>query len=205
MRYNNRVHRLTNDFLTAIVILVAFSLIILPYTPKLLALRTRTSEAAPYSGMLRDKYATTEQAAIPPPRESRIVIPSARINETIETGANISAINRGGTLLKSDITPEKRSGNMVLVGHRFTYTNPRGAFYSLDKVKLNDLIAIYWNRVEYIYKVNEIKVVAPNDVYIEYQTNDSRLTLYTCTPLLTAKQRLVVIAQPLKVTSEKAL
>ena len=40
-------------------------------------------------------------------------------------------------------------------------------------------------------------VVTPNQTAIQAPTNDNRLTLYTCTPLWTARNRLVVIAERL--------
>lgn len=91
-------------------------------------------------------------------------------------------------------TPDK-GGNTVLIGHRFTYTNPRGVFYYLNKVAIGDEIGVFWNSKEYLYKVTTITVVDPHNTSIEDATSDARLTLFTCTPLWLPKDRLVVVAE----------
>ncbi|HEX8762727.1 MAG TPA: class E sortase [Candidatus Saccharimonadales bacterium] len=89
-----------------------------------------------------------------------------------------------------------KPGNVVLAGHRFTYQNPQGVFYHLDKLKTSDQIGLVWQGKVYRYKVREIKVVGANETPIEAPTNNARLTLYTCTPLWLPKDRLVIIAEP---------
>jgi LPXTG-site transpeptidase (sortase) family protein len=91
-------------------------------------------------------------------------------------------------------TPDK-GGNTVLTAHRFLYTSGNNTFYHLDKVKKDDVITITWEDKEYTYKVSETRVVNPDDISIEAPTKDATLTLYTCTPLWTSKERLVVIAK----------
>jgi sortase A len=54
-------------------------------------------------------------------------------------------------------------------------------------------LTLFWNNQEYRYKVKEIKEVQPTDIYIEENTTESILTIYTCTPLWTAEKRLVII------------
>lgn len=92
-------------------------------------------------------------------------------------------------------TPDK-GGNTVLVGHRFTYTEPQGVFYFLDKIRVGDAITVYWQGKPYEYVVMSTSVVPPTDLAVEAQTTTPRLTLYTCTPLWTAQNRLIVVAEP---------
>ena len=94
-------------------------------------------------------------------------------------------------------TPDK-GGNTVLVGHRFTYKNPEGVFYHLDKVQLGDAITLHWQGNAYDYEVAEIKVVPANEISVEDNTAEPQLTIYTCTPLWSVKNRLVIIAKPLE-------
>jgi LPXTG-site transpeptidase (sortase) family protein len=61
-------------------------------------------------------------------------------------------------------------GNTVIAGHRFTYTNPHGILYYLDKVQVGDDIGVYWDNTRYLYKVSEVKVVEPTAVQIEDNT-----------------------------------
>jgi sortase A len=91
-------------------------------------------------------------------------------------------------------TPDK-GGNTVLVGHRFTYAGP-AVFYHLDKVQVGDDVTMQWQNKTYTYTVTEVKVVPPTETSVEANTKDPQLTIYTCTPLWTAKNRLVIVAKP---------
>lgn len=128
-----------------------------------------------------------------PPRDNRLIIPSMLLDETIHSGATARTLRDGLWIRPQASTPDK-AGNTVIVGHRFTYTNPRGTLYHLDKVRLGDSIAVWWEGTQHIYTVREIKTVKSHETHIEAPTDDSRLTLYTCTPLWLPKDRLVVIA-----------
>ena len=87
-------------------------------------------------------------------------------------------------------------GNMVLAGHRFKYRPPsEKTFYLLDKLEKDDLVLIFWQGKEYQYKVVSSEVVEPNDTEILKDTLKPTLTLITCHPLFSDKQRLVVRAE----------
>jgi len=60
---------------------------------------------------------------------------------------------------------------------------------------MNNIVLVYWQGKEYVYRVYEITEVLPNQVEIEYSTKDSILTLYTCSPLWTSEKRLVIKAK----------
>jgi len=66
-------------------------------------------------------------------------------------------------------TPDQ-GGNTILIGHRFTYTTPRGIFYELNQVAIGDEIGVFWNGKEYLYKVSSITVVPPSQTSILNQT-----------------------------------
>jgi LPXTG-site transpeptidase (sortase) family protein len=129
------------------------------------------------------------------PGDNRIIIPSMLLNAPINEGPNLRAA-RSGTWHRPHTGSPERGGNTVVVAHRFTYTNPRGTFYYLDKVKVGDEIGVFWSGKRYLYKVSEVKTVPPTDTAIEAATGRPQLTLYTCTPLWLPKDRLVVIAKP---------
>ena len=123
-----------------------------------------------------------------------IIIPKIALDTQIYEGPNISTANKGVWHRPKSSSPDQGS-NTVLVGHRFTYTQPKGIFYNLDKLTVGDPLALFWNGKEYSYKISDIKVVPPEDVDIESATNSDRLTIYTCTPLWSAKNRLVITAE----------
>ena len=82
----------------------------------------------------------------------------------------------------------------MLVGHRFTYDGA-AVFYSLDKLKAGDDAYLVHNQKIYHYVVTGSAIVPPTATEVEAPTNETKLTLYTCTPLVTAKNRLVYTAE----------
>lgn len=129
------------------------------------------------------------------PDENMLRIDSIGILVEIVDGADESALDRGAWRRPDTSTPDM-GGNTVITGHRFKYLPPRNlTFYHLDKLEEGDEVIVYWKGIEYDYKVGEIFEVHPDRVDIEENTGDSRLTLYTCTPLWTAAKRLVVVAE----------
>jgi LPXTG-site transpeptidase (sortase) family protein len=135
---------------------------------------------------------TTTTAAIP--AGHHLIIPAMQLDAEVFDGTSIYTLNKGLWHRPNSSTPGQ-GGNTVIAGHRFTYTNPQGILYYLNKVQVGDDIGVYWDGTRYLYKVSEVKVVEPTAVEIEDNTPDARLTIYTCTPLWSPHQRLVVIAE----------
>jgi sortase A len=123
----------------------------------------------------------------------RLIIPSMFLDSPINEGATQATLSRGLWHLPFSSAPQQ-GGNTVIVGHRFTYTNPEGVFYNLDKVRVGDEIGVFWQGKRYLYVVTKTEVVSPNDVAIQAPSSQAELTLYTCTPLWLPKNRLVVVA-----------
>jgi sortase A len=196
------LHIRINSFLTFVVILLGLYIIITPFLPQFEYWFRDTSPnvIAPYGGVLAKIEGSDE--SIPPPEENRLVIPAISINEPILESNSISVIDRGGTWRRPKTSNPTQSDNTVIIGHRF-FGNNISTFYNLDKLKIGDIIAVYWEGNENLYEVAESKVVDPSAVEIEESTTEKQLTLYTCTPVWTAKNRLVIIAKPLDPNSEK--
>ena len=195
----NGYQRRTNNVLTLLIVLFALYVLISPVLPQMKWLLKDKETGAPYAGQLFTLTSPTSPAPDPEkkPEGNRIVIPSALIDQPIYEGSSIWVIEHGGSWRKNlNTTSPEDFGNTVIIGHRFTYKQPEGAFYHLDKVTVGDKLAIYWNGEELLYTVSEKKVVAAEVVEVEQNTSDRRLTLYTCTPLVTAENRLVITALP---------
>ncbi|HEU4914786.1 MAG TPA: class E sortase [Candidatus Saccharimonadales bacterium] len=128
------------------------------------------------------------------PRDNRLVIPTMVFDESIHEGHSERTLRQGLWRRPQTSTPDQ-GGNTVLAGHRLTYSNPRGTLYNLDKVRVGDDIALWWEGKRYHYQVSESRVVAASETSVEEPTKNSRLTIYTCTPLWMPKDRLVVIAE----------
>lgn len=193
--------RTFNNGLTVMVGMLGLYIMLAPFLPQIAYMLRDKSPAAsiPYAGSLAQDAGVPKN--VPPPRENRLVIPSIQLNEPIVESNSISAISNGGTWRRPHSSDPAHGGNTVVVGHRY-YGSNISTFYHLDKVLPGQKLAVYWNGEEHLYQVEETKVVETTAVEIEQQTPDERLTLYTCTPIWTAKQRLVVIAKPVKVPKE---
>ncbi len=133
----------------------------------------------------------------PAPSAKRLVIPKIGVNVEIVFGTDQDeALNRGIWHIPGTSTPEKGS-NTVLSGHRFRFLSGPRTLYLLDKVTKGDPIIIYWNGKEYDYVVTGSKIVQPNQVEILDPTDETRLTIFTCAPLFSTKERLVLFAKPI--------
>lgn len=184
-----------NHLLTLVVIAVASYLILAPFLPQLAYMLSDKSPEviAPYQGSLADGVGNSNP--LPVPADNRLVIPDIGINEPILEGTNIGVISKGGTWRRPNTSEPTADDNTVIIGHRF-FGSDASTFYNLDKVDVGQRMALYWEGKEIVYEVTEVKVVNPSAVEIEAPTTEKQLTLYTCTPIWTARDRLVVIAKP---------
>jgi sortase A len=189
--------RTFNNILSFLVVSLGLYIALTPLIPTLdYWFRDKSASAtAPYSGKLAESVGS--DSSLPAPRDNRIVIPSISLNEPITESNSIAAINDGGTWRRPNTATPNDNDNTVIVGHRYFGRNV-STFYHLDKVEVGQTMAIYWEGEEIIYQVTEKKVVDPSAIEIEAQTGEKQLTLYTCTPVWTAKDRLVIIAKPIE-------
>lgn len=180
-----------NTLLLIAILVINGYVIVLPFIPSLLYNHDKHSPKA---------QAITERATSSVPNNppiaanaEQLLIPSMVFDEPIHEGRTMAVLRQGLWRLPYSSTPDKGS-NTVIVGHRFTYTNPRGTLYHLDKVRIGDALAVLWHGKRYRYTVREVKQVTPDHTEVEAPSKDSRLTIYTCTPLFNPKDRLVVVA-----------
>lgn len=184
----------TNNILLALIIFINSYLILAPLYPKAylwwqlrIGHRQEQLEKVVHEASSKpSKKSTVRQG-------EWLVIPKIAIDTQVFEGPTIATANKGIWHRPKTSSPDKNS-NTVLVGHRFTYTQPKGIFYNLDKLAIGDEMALFWNGKAYKYKVSDVKVVPPDDVHVEDPSDDAKLTLYTCTPLWSAKNRLVITA-----------
>lgn len=124
----------------------------------------------------------------------RLVISSINVKGKIVSGDSEAAMKKGFWLFQSP-TPFAENANTVIIGHRFYKIPPqKDTFYNLHKVKKGDLIEISTNKTMFTYNVKTITVVSDKNVSVLDQRGKAQLTLITCHPLWTSKQRLVVVA-----------
>lgn len=180
--------RRTNNLLAFIVVILSGYIVVFPFLPQI-------SWWVEHSAPLVSSTPVDEPPQ-QPPNDNTLVIPSLELTEKIYQGQTTATLRQGIWLRPNGSTPDKGS-NTVLTGHRFTYSS-KAVFYHLDKVKKDDLVYVYWNGQRYDYKVSNISVVPPTQASVEAPSQSDKLTIYTCTPLWTAKERLVIEAEPVK-------
>jgi LPXTG-site transpeptidase (sortase) family protein len=186
-----------NNLLVALIILVNAYIIIAPFWPEVVFYwqnhqGKQQQLQRDIQSLKTSKSGSTSLASQP----NQVIVPSMLLDQPILEGPTINryaVLNRGIWRWPLASTPDK-GGNTVLIGHRFTYTNPRGVFYFLNKIQSGNEIGVIWNHKKYRYKVVSITQVPPTDTTIQNNTANPELTLFTCAPLLLPKDRLVIVA-----------
>lgn len=89
-------------------------------------------------------------------------------------------------------------GNAVITGHSSDYPWSPGKFKNifalLDKLVVGDEIFIPFKTQKLVYKVSGSRVVKASDVSVLRKTNTPTLTLITCYPVGTSRNRLIITA-----------
>ena len=125
----------------------------------------------------------------------RLTILSANINHYVVFGATKEKLEYGPGYILGTSLPGT-GGNFAIAGHRTTYGAPFG---NLDRVQVGETIIFQTNTNQYKYQVIDVKIVSTEDNYVLKNSGDDRITLTTCHPKFSAKQRLIVIGQLEKV------
>lgn len=191
--------RQVNNCLLALIILFNLYIVGAPLLPKLNYWwqASHTHRQQQLTQKIHPKPSTTPAKTQPATRPNSLTIPAMLLDTPILEGPvkdTYKILDHGIWRLPFTSTPDK-GGNTVIVGHRFTYTNPQGIFYYLNKIRVGDEVGVVWNNISYLYKVSSVSTVPPTQVDVQAPSADARLTLYTCTPLWNPKDRLVVVAQ----------
>ncbi len=121
----------------------------------------------------------------------RLVIPAIGVDEVIREGVDMDVIDRG-VAHWAGTADAGGHGNMVLAGHRTTYTKP---FYDLDRLEVGDEISVEGlNGQITTYRIRETLIVEPTDIWIVEWTDAPTLTMFACHPKGSARYRIVVQA-----------
>ena len=83
-------------------------------------------------------------------------------------------------------------GNSVISGHRTTYGAP---FHELDELKPGDTIEVDTAIGTHTYAVRESIIVSPTEVWVTDNRDGAWLTLTTCNPRYSARERLIIFAE----------
>ena len=129
-------------------------------------------------------------------------IPSIKVNVPISHGTKDSNLqSEAGHLYGTSIPSDGENVHSVIAAHSALSTAK--LFTDLNKVKKGDKFYIKILNQEYEYKVDQIKVVLPEDDYKYEQIEEGKnyVTLYTCTPYGINTHRLLVRGKFVKATT----
>ena len=145
-------------------------------------------------------------ATVAPTADPRLLIPKLNVDVPVAFGINNSEVDAamnngvaqfaipGANALPGEV------GNLVISGHSagdiYSSNQYKFIFSGLERLVAGDTIYINYESKRYTYSVTKLETVEPTDVAaLIYPTNKPMLTLITCTPLGTARYRLLVTAE----------
>jgi sortase A len=132
--------------------------------------------------------------APPPPPEGEAVavirIPKIGLDKAVVQGVGLADLKKGPGHYPTTPMPGQ-PGNAAIAGHRTTYGAP---FFDLNELAAGDPILVTTQQGRFRYEVTGSKVVSPNETSVLDASRDNRLTLTTCNPRFSARERLIVVA-----------
>ncbi len=136
---------------------------------------------------------TTTTVPTPPPTGNAVAvirIPKIGVEKAVVEGVGVPDLQKGPGHYPGTPLPGQ-PGNAAIAGHRTTYGAP---FYNLDQLEKGDEIDVTTLQGTYRFTVETSEVVRPDQTEVIDPTSDSRLTLTTCNPRFSSRERLVVTA-----------
>lgn len=121
----------------------------------------------------------------------RIQIPAIGIDAPVVQGDGWEQLKKGVAQHLGTANPGE-NGNVVLSAHDDIFGE---LFRYLDKLKPGDQVILYTNQRQYVYEVDNTKIVEPTEVDVMSPTSKPVVTLISCYPYLIDKQRIVVRAK----------
>lgn len=149
----------------------------------------------------------------PPAHDNRLVIPKLNINVPFKESeeARRYFVEEDWAGLEKQIQQDLEVGivhypftadpgevgNFFLTGHSSYYPGTPGRykniFANLAQLVIGDKTVVFFNGKKFIYTVSDVQVVQPSDTWVlDQPAGDFIARLMTCTPVGTAKNRLIV-------------
>lgn len=116
-----------------------------------------------------------------------IEIPKLGVAENLQQGMTLTAINRGPGHWPGTAEPG-HLGNMVIAGHRTTYSRP---FADLDQLVAGDQVIVTTPEGTFTYEVRGVIIVPESHIGIAAQSDAHTATLFACHPKGSATHRIV--------------
>jgi sortase A len=119
-----------------------------------------------------------------------IQIPKLDVDMAFVQGVDLDALAKGPGHYPDTPLPGRR-GNVAIAGHRTTHAAP---FWSLNVLKPGDQIILETRRGRFVYEVRWVKVVTSDAWWVVAPTEQPSLTLTSCYPRFSSRQRIAVRA-----------
>jgi LPXTG-site transpeptidase (sortase) family protein len=147
------------------------------------------------------------------PSDNRLYIPSLNKNVPLITVPhhknwnqlenNIQKGLQDGVVVHPVSREPEKSGNFFLTGHSSYYAWDQGrykdVFALLHEMETGEKVELYWEGKKYTYLMKVKEVVSPTATQILKQPDDAKIiTLMTCTPIGTNKNRLVLMGEQIE-------
>lgn len=122
---------------------------------------------------------------------ARIMVPKVGLDAVVFEGVSGETLAQGPGHMPDTPLPGQ-PGNAVISGHRTTHGRP---FFDFDLLQPGDRIDVETSIGTHVYVVRESLIVAPTDVWVTDDKAGGWLTLTTCNPKFSARERLIVSAE----------
>ncbi|MEX1126399.1 MAG: sortase [Acidimicrobiia bacterium] len=122
---------------------------------------------------------------------ARLIVPRMGLDAVVFEGVTRETLAQGPGHMPDTPLPGQ-PGNAVISGHRTTHGRP---FFDFDLLRPGDRIEVETATGTHVYEVRESLVVSPTDVWVTDDKAGGWLTLTTCNPKFSARERLIISAE----------
>jgi sortase A len=124
---------------------------------------------------------------------ARLEIPAIGVDTIVVAGVEKSDLKRGPGHFPETPLPGQL-GNSAIAGHRTTYGQP---FFDVDKLQPGDEMIVTMPTGRYVYVVTGQQIVSPSDYQVVATADPTvaTLTLTSCHPKWTARERIIVTGE----------
>lgn len=147
--------------------------------------------------------------------ENKLIIPKLNIDAPINFDISISevmeAMNHGVAhyRINGASAYPGEVGNFVVMGHSagdiYSSNQYKFIFSGLERLEAGDIMYVHYNSVRYTYKMVGREIIWPTEVSkLVINTDKPIMTLVTCWPLGTSRQRLLISAEQIGPSTEAA-
>lgn len=142
----------------------------------------------------RERTGQAAAGALPGDAYALLTIPRAGVRAVVLPGTDPLSLAQGPGFYPEGALPGD-GGNTAIAGHRTTY----GAWFRhLDRLRPGDLLELTFRGERFVYAVQRVWAVAPDDWSVIAPAEQETLTLTTCHPPGSSRERLVVRARLLR-------